>query len=146
MKLVKEVLEAKDSQIWSIQPEATVYAAIERMADKEVGALLVLEADKLVGVVTERDYIRKVALQGKSSQTTQVREIMTSPVIYVNPADTLEKCMALMTLRRVRHLPVLDGEQLVGIISMRDLVKAIIAKQVSLIQQLERYIIKQTTT
>ncbi len=146
MKQVKHVLETKAKVLWTIPPDATVYQAIELMAKKQVGALLVVEAEKLVGVVTERDYVRKVALEGRESKTTPVGEIMSKPVMYVGPDETLERCMALMILKQVRHLPVLQEGELVSIVSMRDLVKAIIAEQANLIQQLERYIIKQTTS
>jgi CBS domain-containing protein len=140
MTIVAQVLQAKGYDIWSVTPDTSVYDAIKMMADKEVGALLVLEGEKLVGIVSERDYARKVILKGKSSKDTPVREIMTSKVYYVRPEQTIEECMALMTAKRIRHLPVLDGDQLVGILSIGDVVKAVIADQEFLIQQLEHYI------
>lgn len=140
MTIVAQVLQAKGYDIWSVTPDTSVYDAIKMMADKEVGALLVLEGEKLVGIVSERDYARKVILKGKSSKDTPVREIMTSKVYYVRPEQTIEECMALMTAKRIRHLPVLDGDRLVGILSIGDVVKAVIADQEFLIQQLEHYI------
>ena len=145
MKLVKHILNTKGDDIWSIAPDASVYDAIMLMADESVGALLVLEQGKMVGILSERDYARKVILKGKKSKKTRVRKIMTSHVIYTNPDETVENCMALMTARRVRHLPVLKGDQLIGIISIGDLVKAIIAEQDALIQQLENYILEYTS-
>ncbi len=140
MTIVAQVLQAKGYDIWSVTPDTSVYDAIKMMADKEVGALLVLEDEKLVGIISERDYARKVILKGKSSKDTPVREIMTSKVYYVRPEQTIEECMALMTARRIRHLPVLDGDRLIGILSIGDVVKAVIADQEFLIQQLEHYI------
>jgi CBS domain-containing protein len=133
-------LETKGHDIWSIEPGARVYDAMKLMADKEIGALLVLEGAKLAGIVSERDYARKIILQGRSSLTTEVREIMTSRVVYVEPERNIEECMALMTEKRIRHLPVVESGQLCGVISIGDLVKAIIAEQQFIIQQLERYI------
>jgi IMP dehydrogenase len=133
-------LETKGHDVWSIEPSALVYDAMKLMADKEIGALLVLEGAKLAGIVSERDYARKIILQGRSSLTTEVREIMTSRVVYVEPERNIEECMALMTDKRIRHLPVVEAGQLCGVISIGDLVKAIIAEQQFIIQQLERYI------
>jgi CBS domain-containing protein len=140
MRTVRDILETKGHDVWSIEPSALVYDAMKLMADKEIGALLVLEGAKLVGIVSERDYARKIILQGRSSLTTQVSEIMTSRVVYVEPERNIEECMALMTDKRIRHLPVVQAGQLCGIISIGDLVKAIIAEQQFIIQQLERYI------
>ncbi len=140
MASVKQVLQGKGQDVWSIGPEACVYDAIEMMADKEVGALVIMEGDTLVGVFTERDYARKVALQGRSSSDTKVKEIMTSRIAYVGLGQSVAECMAVMTEKRVRHLPVMDGDKLLGIISIGDLVKAIIEEQQHVIEQLEQYI------
>ena len=141
MKLIKHVLKLKrQSEIWNIGPEAPVYDALQMMADKNIGALIVMQGEKVVGVISERDYARKIILLGKTSKETLVREIMTSPVIYTTPDDTIERCMALMTAKHIRHLLVTDGDKPVGVISERDLVKAIIGSQKELIQQLENYI------
>lgn len=123
MKTVKQLLQSKGRQVWSIAPEAMVYDALKLMAEKEVGALVVLEAGQVAGIISERDYARKVSLQGKSDRTTSVGEIMTAKVIYVYPEQTIEECMALMTDKRIRHLPVIDGGQLIGVISIGDVVK-----------------------
>ena len=140
MATVKQLLQVKGHDIWSVGPEASVYDAIELMADKEVGALVVMEGDSLVGVLSERDYARKVVLQGRSSKGTKIKEIMTSRVAYARPEQTVEECMALMTDKRIRHLPVMDGDELLGVISIGDLVKAIIEEQQHVIEQLEQYI------
>jgi len=140
MATVKQLLKRKGHDIWSVGPEASVYDAIELMADKEVGALVVMEGDSLVGVLSERDYARKVVLQGRSSRDTKIKEIMTSRVAYARPGQTVEECMALMTDKRIRHLPVMDGDELLGVISIGDLVKAIIEEQQHVIEQLEQYI------
>ncbi len=140
MASVKQVLQGKGHDVWSVGPETSVYDAIEVMADKEVGALVVIEGDTLVGVFTERDYARKIALEGRSSRDTKIKEIMTSRVAYVRPEQSVAECMALMTEKRIRHLPVMDGEKLLGIISIGDLVKSIIEEQQHVIEQLEQYI------
>ena len=140
MTTVAQLLQGKGSEVWSVAPDATVYDAISIMADKGVGALVVLAGQQLVGIVSERDYARKVILQGKSSRDTPVRAIMTDRVHYVGPEQTVEECMALMTAKRIRHLPVLRGERLDGIVSIGDLVKALIAEREVRIQQLESYI------
>jgi len=140
MATVKQLLKEKGHDIWSVGPEASVYEAIELMADKEVGALVVMEGDSLVGVLSERDYARKVVLQGRSSRDTKIKEIMTSRVVYARPDQSVEDCMALMTDKRIRHLPVMDGDELLGVISIGDLVKAIIEEQQHVIEQLEQYI------
>ena len=140
MRTVRDILETKGRDVWSIEPGAMVYDAVKLMADKQIGALLVLQGGKLAGIVSERDYARKIILQGRSSLTTQVREIMTSRVVYVEPERNIEECMALMTAKRIRHLPVVEADRLCGVISIGDLVKAIIAEQQFIIQQLERYI------
>jgi CBS domain-containing protein len=140
MQTVKELLDAKGHQVWSIAPDASVFEAIQLMAEKEVGALLVMETDKLVGIISERDYARKVILKGRSSQETPIQEIMTTRVMYAHPDQQIEECMALMTEKRIRHLPVLEGERVLGMISIGDLVKTIIAEQQFMIEQLEHYI------
>ena len=140
MTSVAHLLHAKGHAVWSIPPDASVYDAIKLMADKEVGALLIVEAQRLVGIVSERDYARKVILQGKSSRDTPVREIMTDKVFYVRPEQTVEECMAVMTAHRIRHLPVLDDDHLLGVVSIGDLVKALLSEQEVRIQQLEQYI------
>lgn len=140
MKRVRDILAVKGRDVWSIGPSASVYDAMKLMADKGIGALLVVEGDKVVGIISERDYARKVILQGRSSRTTQVREIMTSRVAYAEPEQNIEECMALMTEMRIRHLPVMESGELRGVISIGDLVKSIIAEQKFIIEQLERYI------
>ena len=140
MKTVKQLLDGKGHDVWSISPEASVFEAIELMADKQIGALMVMEDDRPLGIVTERDYARKVILKGRLSKGTRIGQIMTTRVISARPAQTVEECMALMTERRVRHLPVMEGEQLVGMLSIGDLVKAIFAEQQFVIEQLEHYI------
>ncbi|MFQ5599814.1 MAG: CBS domain-containing protein [Candidatus Krumholzibacteriia bacterium] len=140
MKTVNQILDTKGREIWCVAPESSVFDAIQMMADKHVGALLVTQNDKLVGIVSERDYARKVILQGKSSKKTAVQEIMTKRVAYAQPGQTVEDCMALMTQKHIRHLPVLDGDRLVGMVSIGDLVKTIIAEQQFMIEQLENYI------
>ena len=137
---VDMILKQKGRDIWSVSPDQSVYEAIEKMADREVGALLVVSDGELVGIVSERDYARKVILKGRSSKNTRVREIMTSPVVYVTTAQTLDECMALMTGRRIRHLPVMEGQHIRGVVSIGDLVKWIIAEQAATIRHLEHYI------
>lgn len=140
MKTVKRILQEKGSTAQSIQPDATVYDALKLMAEKNVGALLVLEKGKLVGIISERDYARKVILKGKSSLDTPVKEIMTERVMFVRPEQTVEECMALVTEKHVRHLPVLVGDLVVGVVSIGDLVKASIDEKDFMIKQLENYI------
>jgi CBS domain-containing protein len=143
MPTVKDILATKGYTIWSVAPEATVYQALELMADKDVGALLVLDGGRLVGIFSERDYARKIILKGKASRDTPVRDSMTTRVVTVPPTDAVEDCMALMTDHRVRHLPVLDDGELVGIVSIGDVVKAIISEQGFMIKELENYITGQ---
>ena len=140
MKQISDLLNHKGRDIWSLSPDATVYEAIDQMSQKGVGALLVMEGETLVGIVSERDYARKVILKGKSSKETPVREIMSSPVICARPNLTVEETMALMTEKRVRHLPVVSGEKVVGVISIGDVVRGIIDDKEFDIQQLTKYI------
>ena len=140
MHFVSELLQAKGHEVWSVTPDTSVYDSLKLMADKNVGALLVLDADKVVGVFSERDYARKVILKGKSSKELSVEEIMSAEVVSVNPSQSIEECMALMTNKRIRHLPVLEGNRLVGIISIGDVVKATISEQEVTITHLENYI------
>ena len=134
------ILKSKGCNLWSIDPEATIYDAIALMAEKSIGALVVISERKLVGIVSERDYARKVILQGRSSKDTRVREIMTSSVITVTPQNTVDECMRIITNRRVRHLPVLAGDEVIGVVSIGDLVRAIIAEQAATIDHLHSYI------
>ena len=140
MKTVAQILNAKGHAIWSVQPDDTVLDSLKMMADKGVGALLVMNDEKLVGIVTERDYARKVILEGKSSNRTAVRDIMSDKVLCVSPDRTVDQCMALMTDKRARHLPVLDQKKVIGVVSIGDLVKALIDEQQILIDQLQQYI------
>lgn len=140
MKLVKQILDSKGRDIWFIHPDDSVLELIKLMAEKEVGALPVMEDRRLVGIVSERDYARKVILKGRSSKQTPVKDIMTTNVLCAQPEQTVEECMALMTEKRVRHLPVVEAERVVGMLSIGDLVKVIIADQRYMIEQLEHYI------
>ncbi len=140
MKSVAQLLRLKSGNVYSIAPDASVLDCVKLLAEKAIGAVLVMEGDKLVGILSERDYARKVVLQGKSSKDTLAREIMTTEVFCVTPKQTNEECMALMTAQRIRHLPVLENGRVVGVVSIGDLVKDIIAEQQFLINQLESYI------
>jgi len=140
MKTLRQLLEAKGREVYSIAPDARVFDALRLMADKSVGALIVMEGGRIAGILSERDYARKVILHGKSSHDIQVRDIMTSKIITVHPGQTVEECMALMTEKRIRHLPVTEGERLIGVLSIGDLVKEVIAEQQQTIKQLESYI------
>lgn len=141
MTTVAEILKSKaDPAVYAAAPSDTVYSALRLMADKGIGALLVKEGDTIVGIFTERDYARKVALLGRTSDQTRVRDVMTDAVLFVEPSQTTDACMQLMTSKRLRHLPVMDGGQLVGLISIGDLVKHIISEQQFTIAQLEHYI------
>lgn len=143
---ISEILSHKGNLVWTVSPDMMVFDAIQMMADKNIGALLVTEAEKLVGIMTERDYTRKVALKGKSSKQTAVREIISGEVIRVQPDNTVEECMRLMTEHRIRHLPVLEAGKIVGVISIGDLVNWIISAQSSTIHQLQTYISGYPTT
>ena len=140
MKKVRDILEHKGRNVWSIEPDASVFDALKLMAEKDIGALVVLDGGNLVGIISERDYARKIVLLGRASPTTQVKEIMTTDVVCVDPERNVDECMALVTERRVRHLPVLENGKLIGLISIGDLVKSIITEQQFIIEQLERYI------
>lgn len=140
MQTVKEILDGKGYWIWTIEPEASVFEALKVMGEKEVGALAVVQNQQLVGVISERDYARKVILRGRTSRDTKVHEIMTAEVITIDLDETVEECMEVMTERRIRHLPVVDDGRLIGMISIGDLVKSIIAHQQFMIEQLETYI------
>ena len=140
MTTVKQILQEKESKLWIIHPDLAVFEALKIMADNNIGALLVVSKKNLVGIFSERDYARKVILQGKSSKDTAVSEIMITNVVYGRPDQSVEECMALMTDKRIRHLPVLDQGDLTGIISIGDVVKTIISDQEFTIQQLENYI------
>lgn len=140
MKLVKHILVSKGNDIWSIEPAETVLEAIKMMAEKGIGALLVIEGGELAGILSERDYARKVILQGRASNNTAVSEIMTAKVLTTDPEQTLEECMSLMTENRIRHLPVVESGSVVGVLSIGDLVKAKIEEQEFTIKQLENYI------
>src|ERR1051325_6566176 len=137
---ISEILHHKGGTVWTVSPEATVFEAIQMMSDKNIGALLVTEKEKLVGIISERDYTRKVALKGKSSKELKVREIVSVNVVSVTPQYTIEECLRLMTEQRVRHLPVLEGEKILGVVSIGDLVNWIINTQSTTISQLETYI------
>lgn len=140
MALVAELLKRKGYTIYSVEPDQPVLEAIRRMADYGVGALLVMRGEQLLGVVSERDYARKIILKGRSSSDTPVRQIMSSPVISVRPTQSVAECMQLMTHRRVRHLPVIENDRVVGVLSIGDLVRSVVEEQQQTIQQLEQYI------
>jgi CBS domain-containing protein len=140
MTTVRQLLDRKDRAVFSVGPEAPVLEAIRAMAEHHVGALLVMKGETLAGIVSERDYARKVILRGRSSSDTPVRDIMTSPVLTVSPETSVEQCMQLVTDKRVRHLPVLEAGRVIGMVSIGDLVKAVIAEQQHQIEQLESYI------
>ena len=140
MKTVRDILKVKGTDVWCVAPDATVFEALQRMAEKEVGALVVTEHTQVVGLISEREYARKVVLQGRTSPTTLVKEIMLTHVVYVRADQPIEECMALMTEKRTRHLPVIENGTLAGLISIGDLVKSIIADQQFTIEQLVRYI------
>ena len=140
MTTVGNLLTTKDSEIWSIGPDNSVFEALEMMSEKNISGLLILENDKLVGIFTERDYARKLILKGRLSKNTKVSDLMTKNILYVETKNTIEDCMKLMTVKRIRHLPVLDNGRLIGILTIGDLVKQIISEQQTTIHQLENYI------
>jgi CBS domain-containing protein len=140
MTTIGQLLEQKGAQVWSIPPDSTVYDALRLLAERDIGALLVIHGEQLVGIISERDYARKVILKGKSSMKTTVREIMTERVVVSVPEHSVEEAMALMTEKHLRHLPVVEDDKVVGLVSIGDLVKAKIADQRFMIEQLERYI------
>lgn len=140
MKSVAQLLKAKGTTVYSVSPGTSVLECLKLFADKGIGAALVMEGDRLIGIFSERDYARKVVLHGKSSKDLKVQDVMTPDVLWVDPKRTNEECMALMTEKRIRHLPVMEGGKVIGIISIGDLVKDIIAEQQFVIEHLERYI------
>jgi CBS domain-containing protein len=140
MQTVRDILKTKGTDVWCVEPDATVFDALQRMAEKEVGALVVMQGGQIVGLISERDYARKIVLHGRASPTTLVKEIMTSPVVYIHLDQPIEECMSLMTEKRTRHLPVIEDGKLVGLISIGDIVKSIIADQQFIIEQLVRYV------
>jgi CBS domain-containing protein len=137
---VRELLQAKGEEVWSVAPSQTVYEALQVMSDRDIGAVLVAEGDNLVGIFSERDYARRVILKGRSSKTASVREMMTARVLYASPDDTIEECMAVMTAKRVRHLPVMESGRVRGVVTIGDVVNQIVSDQEFTIQQLEKYI------
>jgi CBS domain-containing protein len=137
---IGSVLQRKGSELWYVSPDQTVYEAVEKMAGKSVGALLVISEDNLVGIISERDYARKVILEGKSSKATLVGDIMTSPVIFVTADQTVDECMDIMTRRRIRHLPIMKDDSVLGIVSIGDLVKWVVSEQEETIEHLQNYI------
>ena len=137
---MSDLLKRRDSNVWRIAPEASVFEALQVLAEHEAGALMVMEGDKLIGVISERDYTRKVALQGKNSKEVRVRELMTPNPITVTPQNDTHECMAMMSQKRIRHLPVVEGDKVVGMISIRDLMDDIIADHEQTIEQLTSYI------
>jgi len=138
---VGSILQDKGHHVWSVSPDESVFQAISLMADKGIGALVVIADEALVGIISERDYARKVVLQGKSSKDTRVSDIMTSPVFSVGPNDTVDDCMRIVTTKRIRHLPVVQGEKVVGVVSIGDLVRRVISTQSDTIQYLQEYIV-----
>jgi CBS domain-containing protein len=138
---VSSILQHKGHNVWSVSPDESVLQAISLMADKGIGALVVIAGETLVGIISERDYARKIVLQGKSSKDTPVRDIMSSPVVSVGPNHTVDDCMRIVTANRIRHLPVVQGEKVVGVVSIGDLVRRVISTQGETIQYLQEYIV-----
>lgn len=145
MKTIRQIIKEKEAEIWWTTPDTHVFSALSLMAEKSVGALLVIDKGKIVGIFSERDYARKVILKGKSSKDMFVREIMTTNVRFITPEQTCEQALALMTEKHIRHLPVLQDDQLIGIVSIGDLVKAVIDEQKKTIDKLEKYILANTS-
>jgi CBS domain-containing protein len=145
MKTIRSILKVKGRKIWKIQPDASVFDALQVMADKDIGALLVVDGKTLVGVFSERDYARKVILHGKSSKEILVREIMSSPPIFIEPDNTVEQGLALMSAKHIRHLPVMEKNRLIGIVTIGDLVRSLIDEQKVVIDHLERHILSKTS-
>ena len=140
MKLVQDILKVKGTSIWTVQPETTVFEALQLMSDKDIGAVLVMKDGELLGIVSERDYARKVALQGKHSKDILVKEIMSAHLVSIGPSQTIEQCMTLVTEKKIRHLPVMEDGKVIGLISIGDIVKETISEMESLIGQLVSYI------
>ena len=140
MDTIGQLLDRKGHEVWSIGPDASVYEGVETMAEKGVGALLVMEGKRLVGIISERDYARKVVLKDRSSRETRIAEIMTTQLVHGTPHQSVQEGLSVMTEKRIRHLPIMNGEELVGVVSIGDLVKEIIAEQQQMISQLEQYI------
>jgi len=140
MRTVREILNKKGNLIWSVSPEATVYEALQLMAEKEAGAVLVIENGKIKGILSERDYARKVVLHGKFSKDTSVKDIMSDHVIYVEPSQSIEECMSIMINKKIRHLPVMENNRLSGIISIGDVVEAVLEEKDTVIGELTRFI------
>jgi CBS domain-containing protein len=140
MRTVRDILKEKGAEVWAVPPQSTVYEALQMMAEKNVGALMVMEQDKVVGLISERDYARKIVLKGKFSRDVPVQEIMTHDMVRIGPEEDVEGCMELMTDKRIRHLPVFENERLIGIVSIGDIVKTIIQHKAEIIEQLENYI------
>ena len=140
MTTIAQLLNAKGKQIWSVEPKATIFEALEIMSEKEIGALLVMEDEKLTGIFSERDYARKVILKGKSSKETPVGELMTKKVFYIDSQKTINDCMVMMTAKRIRHVPVIEDNQVMGIVTIGDVVNQIISEQEVTINHLENYI------
>lgn len=140
MVTVRQLLDGKGADIWSVSPDDSVFEAVQVMSDRDVGALMVLDGGRVAGIISERDYARKIALEGRASRDTKVADIMTTRVVYALPTQTVDECLALMTDKRIRHLPVMNGDDLVGVLSIGDLVKSKIEEQQHVIEQLEQYI------
>ena len=140
MITIEHLLKNKENQIWSVEPKISIFEALKIMSDKEIGALLVIEDEKLVGIFSERDYARKVILKGKSSKNTQVGELMTKKVLYIDPEKTINDCMAIMTDKHIRHLPVIENDKVIGMVTIGDVISQIISEQEFTIKHLENYI------